>query len=393
MAETKKILLVEDDNNLREIYGARLQAEGYEIVSAPDGEQALAIAVKEKPDLIISDIMMPKVSGFDMLDILRNAPETRDTKVIMMTALSQAEDKARADKLGADMYLVKSQVTLEDVTKAVHQILDDPSDSTQEAESAAAQELVSGGNGQKTEEPAAPPAPSPEPPVEKPAEPPKEEPVKEAPAESAVSEPSHPDIAKIETPSPARPSVPEPVAPAPTPFEPVVAEAPADTPAQPDTSDSTSIPVTTPDSNDKVDVPPLSVEPSLAQALEDEEKAVQEKVNDSKAPTPDTSPPESTAPSSIIEPPEPQEPAEQEADSSVKSSAGNPLDEKPGKKVIAPINDLTKGPDINDLVAQEEAREAGESSLANNPAASSIIKPQVSDDTSDSKEDFGKISL
>ena len=108
-----KIMLVEDDNNLREIYEARLMAEGYEIVTARDGEEALAIAVKERPDLIISDVMMPKISGFDMLDILRSTPETKNTKVIMMTALSQAEDKARADKLGADRYLVKSQVTLE----------------------------------------------------------------------------------------------------------------------------------------------------------------------------------------------------------------------------------------------------------------------------------------
>src|SRR5919108_6384162 len=96
-----KIMLVEDDNNLREIYEARLLAEGYEIVSAEDGEQALALAVKEKPDLIISDVMMPKISGFDMLDILRSTPETRNTKVIMMTALSQAEDKSRAEHLGA----------------------------------------------------------------------------------------------------------------------------------------------------------------------------------------------------------------------------------------------------------------------------------------------------
>lgn len=118
-----KIMLVEDDNNLREIYEARLLAEGYEIISAQDGEEALAIAVKERPDLIISDVMMPKISGFDMLDILRSTPETKDTKVIMMTALSQAEDKARADKLGADRYLVKSQVTLEDVAKVTREVL------------------------------------------------------------------------------------------------------------------------------------------------------------------------------------------------------------------------------------------------------------------------------
>jgi len=118
-----KVMLVEDDNNLREIYEARLLAEGYEIVSAQDGEEALALAVKEKPDLIIADIMMPKISGFDMLDILRSTPETKDTKVIMMTALSQAEDKARATKLGADRYLVKSQVTLEDVARVAKEVL------------------------------------------------------------------------------------------------------------------------------------------------------------------------------------------------------------------------------------------------------------------------------
>lgn len=126
-----KLMLVEDDNNLREIYGARLMAEGYEIVSASDGEEALALAVKEKPDLIISDVMMPKISGFDMLDILRTTPETKNTKVIMMTALSQPEDRQRGESLGADKYLVKSQVTLEDVVAAVHEILEDAPQSAQ----------------------------------------------------------------------------------------------------------------------------------------------------------------------------------------------------------------------------------------------------------------------
>lgn len=121
-------MLVEDDNNLREIYEARLLAEGYEIISAKDGEEALALAVKERPNLIISDIMMPNISGFDMLDILRSTPETKNTKVIMMTALSQAEDKVRANKLGADRYLVKSQVTLEDVVKVAKEVLEGTSD-------------------------------------------------------------------------------------------------------------------------------------------------------------------------------------------------------------------------------------------------------------------------
>jgi CheY-like chemotaxis protein len=118
-----KILLVEDDNNLREIYEARLQAEGYTIVSAMDGEAALVVAKKEKPELIISDVMMPRISGFEMLDILRNTEGLKDVKVIMLTALGQAEDKTRADSLGANRYLVKSQVTLEDIVKAAQELL------------------------------------------------------------------------------------------------------------------------------------------------------------------------------------------------------------------------------------------------------------------------------
>ena len=119
------ILLVDDDQSLREIYGIRLTAEGYEIASAGDGEAALALAVKERPDLIISDVMMPKISGFDMLDILRSTPETANIKVIMMTALSADDQKARGESLGADRFLVKSQVGIEDVVNAVHEVLND----------------------------------------------------------------------------------------------------------------------------------------------------------------------------------------------------------------------------------------------------------------------------
>ena len=118
-------MLVEDDKSLREIYGIRLLAEGYEIKSAGDGEEALAMAIKERPDLILSDVMMPKISGFDMLDILRSTPETKDVKVIMMTALSSEDQRARGESLGANRYLVKSQVGIEDVVRTVHDVLAD----------------------------------------------------------------------------------------------------------------------------------------------------------------------------------------------------------------------------------------------------------------------------
>ena len=132
-----KILLVEDDKSLREIYGVRLLAEGYDIVSAGDGEEALAMAIKERPALIVSDVMMPKISGFDMLDILRSTTETRDVKVIMMTALSSEDQRQRGEALGADRYLVKSQVGIEDVVRTVHEVLGDAPEPTPAPEPAA----------------------------------------------------------------------------------------------------------------------------------------------------------------------------------------------------------------------------------------------------------------
>ena len=118
-----KILLVEDDNNLREIFEMRLQAEGYVTITASDGEEALVVAMKEKPDLIIADVMMPKLSGFEMLETLRAAPDMKDVKVIMMTALGQAEDRVRGENLGVVKYLVKSQVTLEDFVRVVRDVM------------------------------------------------------------------------------------------------------------------------------------------------------------------------------------------------------------------------------------------------------------------------------
>ena len=177
-----KIMVVEDDANLREIYSIRITAEGYEVVSAGDGEEALAVAVREKPDLILSDVMMPKISGFDMLDILRSTPETANIKVVMMTALSAEDQRQRGERLGANRYLVKSQVGIEDVVNTIHEVLGDR----------------------------AAPAPAPEP----------------TPAPAAEPTPAP---APEPTPAPTVPTEPAP-APAPTPEQPVPQLAPTPQP-------------------------------------------------------------------------------------------------------------------------------------------------------------------
>lgn len=119
----KKILMVEDDDALANVYMTRLQAEGFDVHRVPNGEDALSAALQFRPDLILLDVMMPKVSGFDVLDILRNTPEVGNVKVIMLTALSQDADKQRAQQLGVDDYLVKSQVVIADVVERIKQHL------------------------------------------------------------------------------------------------------------------------------------------------------------------------------------------------------------------------------------------------------------------------------
>jgi DNA-binding response OmpR family regulator len=115
----KRILFVEDDDALANVYVTRLQAEGFEVKRVDNGEDALADATAFKPDLVLLDVMMPKVSGFDVLDILRNTPETANLKIIMLTALSQESDKKRAEDLGVDDYLVKSQVVIGEVIERI----------------------------------------------------------------------------------------------------------------------------------------------------------------------------------------------------------------------------------------------------------------------------------
>ena len=119
MDTKKKILLVEDDEMLSQVYRSRFEIEGFDVKEVYNGEDALSAAISFKPDIILLDAMMPRISGFDVLDILRNTPETANIAIIMLTALSQPRDKERAESLGVDDYLVKSQVVIGDVVARV----------------------------------------------------------------------------------------------------------------------------------------------------------------------------------------------------------------------------------------------------------------------------------
>jgi len=114
-----KILVVEDDTSLCDAYRARLEEEGYTVIASSDGKTALELAVQEMPDIILTGIMMPKLSGFDTISILKSTPELQHIPIIVCGALSDSEDIETAHKLGAAEYLVASQVTIEEVVAAV----------------------------------------------------------------------------------------------------------------------------------------------------------------------------------------------------------------------------------------------------------------------------------
>ena len=120
----KKILLIEDDLSLRNMYAIRLVADSYDIITASDGEEGLAKAITESPDLILSDVMMPHVSGFEMVKLLKETPATATIPVIFLTALSDPEGRKKSIELGADRYFIKSQITLDEIAAEIHTFLD-----------------------------------------------------------------------------------------------------------------------------------------------------------------------------------------------------------------------------------------------------------------------------
>ena len=115
MSRPARILLAEDDRILRKAGEVSLKKKGYDVIAAVDGEDALAKTRAQKPDLVLLDVMMPKMHGFDVLFALKGDPEVRDIPVIMLTNLEQPADVKRAADAGAHSYLVKSNMNLDEL--------------------------------------------------------------------------------------------------------------------------------------------------------------------------------------------------------------------------------------------------------------------------------------
>lgn len=118
-----RILLAEDDRFLRRAAEATLRQHGYTIATAADGEEALRLARAEPPDLILLDLIMPKMQGFEVLRLLKQDPATRAIPVIVLSNLSQDSDMTQAEELGAVGYFVKANMSLEELSRRVDAIL------------------------------------------------------------------------------------------------------------------------------------------------------------------------------------------------------------------------------------------------------------------------------
>lgn len=104
---TYKILVADDNQQIRMLVGAALRSLGHQLLEAVDGESAVETAVREKPDLVLLDVNMPKLSGFEVLGFLRRRPETADIKVIMLTTAAQKDDLKHGVDLGCNDYITK----------------------------------------------------------------------------------------------------------------------------------------------------------------------------------------------------------------------------------------------------------------------------------------------
>ena len=123
MPDKKKvILLVEDDEFLAELYATKLSLEGYEVIAAVDGKRGLKLAQEKHPTLILLDIILPKLDGFEVLTELKQSDATKDIPVILLTNLSQREEVQRGLRLGAADYLIKAHFMPSEVVKKIKSV-------------------------------------------------------------------------------------------------------------------------------------------------------------------------------------------------------------------------------------------------------------------------------
>jgi len=119
----KKILLVEDDQFLIEIYSKKLAENEFFVEVVSNGEEVLAKAKEKKPDLIILDIVLPQVDGWEILHQIKQDPELKNTKVIILSNLGQKEEVERGIESGAEKYLIKAHFTPSQVVEEVKKII------------------------------------------------------------------------------------------------------------------------------------------------------------------------------------------------------------------------------------------------------------------------------
>jgi len=118
-AHMKKVLIIEDDEHIARIYDIKLKKESFQTLMAGDGEKGFAMIAKEKPDLVLLDLMLPKKDGFWVLEEMKKKPALKKVNVIVLSNLGQKADMDRCFSLGAKEYLVKVDHSIQEVVDTI----------------------------------------------------------------------------------------------------------------------------------------------------------------------------------------------------------------------------------------------------------------------------------
>lgn len=118
-----KILIIEDDRFVRKAYEAKLTSAGFAVITAIDGGEAIELTKTEKPDLVLLDLMLPVVSGFEYLRVIKENPETKGIPIIIISNLGQEEDVQRGLEMGVDAYFIKAKVKVEEMVEKIKELV------------------------------------------------------------------------------------------------------------------------------------------------------------------------------------------------------------------------------------------------------------------------------
>ena len=123
MNKKTSVLIIEDDSYISDMYRIKLESEDFEVITSKDGIAGIKMLERQKPDIVLLDIVLPKIDGFSVLKTIKRNPELKEIPIVLLTNLSQKENVEKGFELGADSYIIKAHFTPSEVVEKIKKIL------------------------------------------------------------------------------------------------------------------------------------------------------------------------------------------------------------------------------------------------------------------------------